>query len=90
MLTRRSNHLEYKLSAEQIVVAVKKAEKESENFIQNYQERTGWRSYVPSYFKSSYWYGSEDLEKVEPGSGIQTPTESNASTGNFGGSEEDT
>ena len=35
-LAKRRSHLEYKLSAEQIVVAVKKAEKESKTFIDGY------------------------------------------------------
>ena len=35
-LAKRRNHLEYKLSAEQIVVAIKKAEKESKAFIEGY------------------------------------------------------
>ena len=35
-LTKRRSHLEYKLSAEQIAVAIKKGEKESKAFIDVY------------------------------------------------------
>ena len=39
------------------MVATKKAEKESKTFIEDYQLRTGWGSYVPSMLKPSYWMG---------------------------------
>ena len=57
MLERRRLHLEYKLTPEQIVVATKKAEKEAKVFTDDYQQRTGWRSWVPSMMTSSYWFG---------------------------------
>ena len=59
LLAKRRSHLEYKLSPEQIVVAIKKADKESKTFIDDYQQRTGWRSWVPSIMKTSYWYGAK-------------------------------
>lgn len=77
-LAKRRLHLEYKLSAEQIVVAIKKAEKESKVFIEAYQQRTGWRAWVPSMLKSSYWYGSGGTAANDDKSGKEA---SDVSTG---------
>ena len=62
LLEKRRRHLEYKLQAEQIVVALKKAEKESQVYIDEHQQRSGWRAWVPSMLKTSYWYGNTTKE----------------------------
>ena len=57
-LERRKFHLEYKLTAEQIVVATKKAEKEFKKFQEDHQKQSGWRAWMPS--MKSFWRGSSD------------------------------
>jgi hypothetical protein len=46
----RKCHLQYKLTPEQIVVAITKAEKEAEIFIREYQQKSSLTGWVASIF----------------------------------------
>jgi hypothetical protein len=47
-IAEKKEHLEYKMSPEQIVVAIGKAEKDAQAFIQDHQQKRGWKAWIPT------------------------------------------
>jgi transglutaminase-like putative cysteine protease len=62
-LEKRRFHLEYKLTPEQIVVAITKAEKEAKAYIVEYQQKSSLRGWVTSMFK---WSAEETKVQGDP------------------------
>jgi len=54
-LDKRKSHLEYKLVAEQIVVAETKSDQELKKYVEEHQAKTSWRAWMPSVLTTNYW-----------------------------------
>jgi hypothetical protein len=62
-LLARKFHLQYKLTPEQIVVAISKADKEAKIFIAEHQAKSSLTGWVTSMFK---WSHEETKQQLDP------------------------